>query len=463
LRSAGKRRRTRSCPDRVGDPTALDSHPSSNAPGTVHVGSKLDVGRIRIVDGMETSIQARLRAVDGSPPSEGLRPRVETADVVIVGARCAGAPTAMLLARCGHDVVIVDRAQFPSDTLSTHAIARGGVVQLQRWGILDWLLASGAPQLRRADFHVDGEIVTRAVKDRYGVDFVVAPRRHVLDPLLQQAAMSAGARLRTGISVADVTFDEAGRAVGISGRDAHGTLEIHARLVVGADGLKSRVARSVAAAVVEERPSHSALHYRYVRGDWPAIEYHLSDCGYAGVFPTHDGDACVWVSQHRATALTHRRIAADLDRAFDSMLDSVAPGLQQRLRSGTAASPVRGMLNMPNQLRAPVGPGWMLVGDAGYHRDAITGQGITDAFRDAELAAEAIDAALRDPSAEQAAFEHFHAERDRMLRDVFQITCELSRLPGRDRFIELQKQLAEAIDAQAAELAQRPIPAALAA
>ena len=137
---------------------------------------------------METCTDIRLRALDGSPPSEGPGPRIETTDVVVVGARCAGAPTAMLLARYGHDVVVVDRAEFPSDTLSTHAIARGGVVQLQRWGILERLLESGVPQLRRADFHVDGEIITRAVKDRYGVDFVVAPRRHVLDPLLQEAA-----------------------------------------------------------------------------------------------------------------------------------------------------------------------------------------------------------------------------------------------------------------------------------
>lgn len=409
---------------------------------------------------METCTDISLRALDGSPHSEAPGPRIETTDVVVVGARCAGAATAMLLARYGHDVVVVDRAEFPSDTLSTHAIARGGVVQLQRWGILERLLESGVPRLRKADFHVDGEITTRAVKDRYGVDFVVAPRRHVLDPLLQEAATSAGARIRTGITVSDVRFDDAGRAVGIAGRDAHGALEVRARIVVGADGLKSRVARSVAAPVVEQRPSHSALHYRYVRADWPAIEYHLSDDGYAGVFPTHDGDACVWVSTHHETALAHRRSTADLHSAFNSMMDRIAPALQQRMRSGTATSPVRGMMSMPNQLRAPVGPGWMLVGDAGYHRDAITGQGITDAFRDGELAAEAIDATLRDPSVEGEAFNRFHAERDRMLRDVFEITCELSCIPERDRFIELQKQLAAAIDAQAAELAQRPIPAA---
>jgi flavin-dependent dehydrogenase len=366
----------------------------------------------------------------------------------------------MLLARYGHDVIVVDRAEFPSDTLSTHAIARGGVVQLQRWGILDRLLESGAPRLRRADFHVGGEIITRAVKDRYGVDFVVAPRRHVLDPLLQAAATSAGARLRTGVNVNDIRFDAAGRAIGIAGRDAHGALDVRARIVVGADGLKSRVARSVAAPVVEQRPSHSALHYRYFRADWPAIEYHLSDDGYAGVFPTHDGDVCVWVSTHHKTALAHRRSAANLDSAFNSMMDGIAPALQERLHFRTATSPVRGMLSMPNQLRTPVGPGWMLVGDAGYHRDAITGQGITDAFRDADLAAEAIDATLRDASAERNAFERFHAERDRMLRDVFEITCELSCLPERSRFVELQKQLARAIDEQAAELAQRPIPAA---
>jgi flavin-dependent dehydrogenase len=409
-----------------------------------------------MVDGMQNTTDTNLRVLAPS----GAHGRTETADVVVVGARCAGAATAMLLARQGHDVLVVDRAEFPSDTLSTHAIARGGVVQLHRWGLLDEVIESGAPPVRQVDFHVGGEIVTRTVKDRYGVDCVIAPRRHVLDPLLQDAARVAGARIHTGTTVTDVLRDANDRAIGVAGRDAQGPVEVRARVVVGADGLKSRVARAVAAPLTEQRPSISALHYRYVHGDWPTMEYHLSDHGFAGVFPTHGGDACIWVSTPDEYALAHRGSEPDLDTAFDSMMAAIAPELLERVRAGTSTSQVHGMMRMPNQLRAPVGSGWMLVGDAGYHRDAITGHGITDAFRDADLAAEAIDATLRDPTVEPVAFERFHAERDRQVREVFEITCELSSFPERSRFIELQKQLATEIDRQAAELAGRPTAAA---
>src|SRR5512141_766298 len=112
-------------------------------------------------------------------------------DVVVVGARCAGAATAMLLASAGHDVLLVDRSTFPSDTLSTHAIARGGMVQLERWGLLQAVLDTGAPPIRAVEFHSGGLTVTRTIKDRSGIDMLVAPRRHALDTLLVNAAMSA--------------------------------------------------------------------------------------------------------------------------------------------------------------------------------------------------------------------------------------------------------------------------------
>jgi 2-polyprenyl-6-methoxyphenol hydroxylase-like FAD-dependent oxidoreductase len=114
-------------------------------------------------------------------------------DVVVVGGRVAGSATAMLLARLGHDVVVLDQASFPSDTVSTHSIARSGVVQLRRWGLLDQVLASGAPAIRQVAFNAGGESLTRRIKDKAGVDFLVAPRRHVLDTLLATAAEHAGA------------------------------------------------------------------------------------------------------------------------------------------------------------------------------------------------------------------------------------------------------------------------------
>jgi flavin-dependent dehydrogenase len=397
---------------------------------------------------------------DSPDPTTSGRPVTDAADVVIVGARCAGAALALLLARAGHDVLVVDRASFPSDTLSTHAIARGGVVQLQRWGLLDSVLASGAPPIRRIEFHTGADPVVRTVKDKYGVDHLVAPRRHVLDPLLQDAAASAGARLRMGTTVTGVLRDRSGRIVGVAGRDQFGPVELRARVVVGADGLKSRIARSVGAPLLERRSSSSATHYAYFAGDWPAMEYHLGDGSFAGVFPTHSGEACVWVCAPDRWALGHRRRHSSIDEAFRSMLDATSPALAARLLDTVRTSNARGMMSIPNQIVQPVGDGWALVGDAGYHRDAITGHGISDAFRDAELLAVALDRALRSPAEERDALCTYQHDRDRMLREIFELTCELSDVPPLPRFVELQKELAVAIDRHAGELAERPLFAA---
>ena len=177
-----------------------------------------------------------------------------THDVVVVGARAAGAATALLLARQGHDVVLVDRNALPSDTLSTHQLARPGVVQLRRWGLLDAVLRSGAPALRQITFTTPNESVTRAVKPSAGVDLLVAPRRYILDTLVADAAAMAGADLRFGVTVEGTHLDDAGRAVGVYGHDRSGApVDLAARYVVGADGLGSRVARAVGAEIIENR------------------------------------------------------------------------------------------------------------------------------------------------------------------------------------------------------------------
>jgi flavin-dependent dehydrogenase len=413
--------------------------------------------RCRPEDEMDTTPEIDTNHSDHATDRKILpSPVTDTADVVIVGARCAGAALALLLARAGHDVLVVDRATFPSDTLSTHAIARGGVVQLHRWGLLDSLLASGAPPIRRIEFHTGGDPDVRTIKDRYGVDHLVAPRRHVLDPLLQGAAESAGARVRTGTTVTDVLRDASGRVVGVAGRDERGPIELRARFVVGADGLKSRVARSVGARLLDRRSSSSATHYAYFAGDWTAMEYHLGEGSFAGVFPTHSGEACVWVCAPDDWALRHRREHSSIDDAFRAMVEATSPTLAARLLDTARTSTARGMMSIPNQIVQPVGDGWALVGDAGYHRDAITGHGISDAFRDAELLAVALDRALLSPAEEHDALCTYQHERDRMLREIFELTCELSEVPPRPRFVELQKQLATAIDRHAGELAERP-------
>jgi flavin-dependent dehydrogenase len=377
-------------------------------------------------------------------------------EVVVVGARCAGAATAMLLARQGHDVLVVDRATFPSDTLSTHAIARGGIVQLARWDLLDTVLASGAPKIHAATFHLGaGATLTRTIKHRAGVDHLLAPRRHVLDTILVSAAIDAGASFESGVGVTGTITDAQGRVVGVTARDNHGrSREIRARVVVGADGVRSRIARAVGARILDERPSDGAAHYAYVAGlDADGFEFHVGHDGFAGVFPTNGGEANVWIcSPARAAGLG----TEDRAHAFLDLVSRTSPTLADRVRHAELTSPVRGAMRLPNHVRDAAGPGWALVGDAGYHRDPITGHGITDAFRDAELLALHLGHALRGEVPESDAMAAYAAERDRALAPIFDVTCRLAQYPPLDEFTELQKQLSDLIDAEAAWLAGRP-------
>jgi flavin-dependent dehydrogenase len=397
-----------------------------------------------------------------TPSTRAATERTWSADVVVVGARCAGAATAMLLADAGHDVLVVDRASFPSDTVSTHVIARTGMVQLNRWGLLGELHDSGAPRVTTVEIDTGADLVVRTVKDRHGVDHLLAPRRIVLDALLQDAARRSGARIETGVSVDDVLRDAGGRVTGLLAHDSRGPVRVHARHVVGADGLGSRIARRVEAPVTLRRPTSGAALYAYFAGDWSGIEYHVGHDALAGIFPTHGGEACVWICTPEDVARRHQR-RGPRDAVLTGLLDELTPGFGERVHGAEQASPVRGMLRMPNHVRQAAGPGWSLVGDAGYHRDAITGHGISDAFRDAELLAVALDEALRDPAAEATALTAYGLARDRMARRIFDLTCELARFPGAERFVELQRELAMAIDNQAGELAARPARAGAAA
>jgi flavin-dependent dehydrogenase len=381
-------------------------------------------------------------------------------DVVVVGGRVAGAATAMLLARLGHDVVVVDQASFPSDTISTHSLARSGVVQLRRWGLLDDVLDSGAPAIRQVTFNAGGESISRTIKEKAGVDLLVAPRRYVLDTILVGAAERAGADVRQGVTVTALQRDGYGRVTGVSGHDRHGApVEIGARHVVGADGLRSRVADLAGAAVDQAGPACGAGQYAYYAGRrWDGFEFYVAERSFAGVFPTHDGQACIWVCDPAADARAVRRRSGSREEAFDQLLERSHPELAERLGQARRTTPVQGMLRQPNQVRQAFGPGWALVGDAGYYRDAVTAYGMSDAFRDAELLATAIDRALRGAAEEPTALAGYQAQRDRALAEIFELTCRLAAYPPVPAFIALQKQLSAAIDREATALAARPVP-----
>jgi flavin-dependent dehydrogenase len=378
-------------------------------------------------------------------------------DVVVVGVRAAGSATALLLARLGHDVGVVDRSELPSDTVSTHELARTGVVSLNRWGLLDTVIASGAPAIRRVTFHTDEGATTLRIKARSGVDCLIAPRRYILDTLLANAARDVGATLHLGVSVHEVVRGPRGRAVGIRGRDLRGgPVEIRARFVVGADGLGSSVARSVAAPIVVDRGATGASQYAYYTGlPWPEIEFFTRPGSYAGVFPTHHGEAAIWLCTPTAVARAARRTGT-AEAAFADLLRRAAPTLAAQLQDAQRTSRVRGMLSAPNQIRRGVGPGWALVGDAACHKDPVTGHGLSDAYRDAELLALALDGVLRGRLEEPVALQAYESTRRRELAEIFDLTCQIAAYPPVPEFTELTRRLGAAIDAAAAIIAARP-------
>ena len=379
-------------------------------------------------------------------------------DVIIVGARCAGASTALLLARLGYDVALVDRATFPSDTPSTHAIARGGVVQLQRWGLLDAVLAAGTSAIRSVSFHSAGTAITRPVKDSAGVDHLMAPRRHVLDALLVEAAVMAGATLHVASTVTRLLRTVDGRVSGVSLRHSDGTdATLTGRLVVGADGVRSRLAREMRAPAVVAKTSPSGTFYTYVQGlDADGFEFHVSERALAGVFPTTEDEACVWISAPAADSRPLLSAGADKTSALVGQIEAAAPELGRRIRRSVVTARVRGAVNLPHVVRHPFGPGWALVGDAGYHRDPITGHGITDAFRDAEFLARAVDRWLSGEASEAGALDGYREQRDHAIGSILDLTWALTQFPGVSRFVGLQKQLSEALEVEATLLAGQP-------
>ena len=311
-------------------------------------------------------------------------------DVVVVGGRVAGASTALLLARSGARVALVDRGTYGSDTLSTHGLMRAGVLQLTRWGLLPSLVAAGTPAIRRTAFHyADGETVEVALRPTAGVEALYAPRRLLLDRMLVDAAAAAGADVRHETTVTSLLC-EGDRVVGVRARDKQGRAQtIRAAFTVGADGVRSTIAARIGAPVVWRARSAGAVLYRYYAG-LPTIGYEWAygDGVAAGLIPTNDGLTCVFVgtAPQRMRALRRQGVA----QAFATILGEAFPALPSRVATAVPDGRLQGWPAVPGFLRRCYGPGWALVGDAGYYKDPITTHGITDGLRDAELLADAI-------------------------------------------------------------------------
>jgi 2-polyprenyl-6-methoxyphenol hydroxylase-like FAD-dependent oxidoreductase len=375
-----------------------------------------------------------------------------TYDAVVVGARVAGAATARLLARSGLSVLLVDRCRYGADTLSTHALMRAGVLQLHRWGLLDRVVAAGTPPIRRATFRYDGQVVPVPIKPAHGVDALYAPRRTVLDPILVDAAQAAGAEVRFGVAVTDVERDRDGLVSGVVGRARDGRVfRAGARIVVGADGIRSTIAERVGAAVERRGTGVGGTTYGY----WPGLavtgyEWNFRPDAASGVIPTNDGLACVFAS---ATA---RRIGRGGPGPLIRILAETDADLAARLAT-TRPPPIRTFTGLRGYVRRSWGPGWALVGDAGYYKDPLSAHGLTDALRDAELLARAIVSVVRDRADDRDALAGYQATRDALSGSLFDVIDTIARHSWTDDEIgDLLMRLNSAMSDEVKALAELP-------
>ena len=348
-------------------------------------------------------------------------------DAIVVGARCAGAPTALLLARKGYKVLLLDRGTFPSDMpFSNHYMHQTGSARLKRWGLLDALKASNCPPILTNHFDYGAFSLTGSpVPAEGGVTEAFAPRRIKLDPILVDAAVESGAELREGFSVQELVFED-GRVTGIRGHQKNGaTITEHARITVGADGMFSVVAKAVQAPEYKTGPALEGSWYAYFSGV-PMIGWHLWLRPGRVIFAYNTNDNLSLIGVAFA-ARDLPEVRTNVEKHHSSVIAEHAPELWERMRAGKRESRYVGGA-IPSHVRKPYGPGWALVGDAGYQKDPCTASGITDAFGSAEWLAEAIDAGLSGRQPMEQALAAYEETRNQTELPYFDLTTQLSAL-----------------------------------
>jgi flavin-dependent dehydrogenase len=348
-------------------------------------------------------------------------------DAIVIGARCGGSPTAMLLARDGYRVLLVDKATFPSDTMSTHLAHPPAVAALDRWGILDKLEATNCPPITRYSFNFGPVSVAGTPQPSNGADRAYGPRRIVLDALLVEAAVAAGVEMREAFTVDEVLVED-GRVTGIRGHAKGGdTVSERAKVVIGADGRHSIVAKAVEPESYNEVPPLAPAYYAYWSGlPTDGFDTYIraeSGRGWAAI-PTHDGLTCVVQGTPQADfGTTKKDVEATYLKGFE-----FEPEFAKRINSATRESGFMGAGDLAGYFRKPYGPGWALVGDAGYHKHPITAFGITDAFRDAEAVAEALDDAFSERRPFDDAMADYQRARDEEAMPIYGFTCDFAKL-----------------------------------
>jgi 2-polyprenyl-6-methoxyphenol hydroxylase-like FAD-dependent oxidoreductase len=354
----------------------------------------------------------------------------------------------MLLARRGLSVLAIDRGRHGADTLSTHALMRGGVLQLKRWGVLSALKAARTPPVHTTSFHYGDDVVAIPITERHGVDRLYAPRRTVIDRLLVDAAREAGAEVAFGARLVDLERAPDDRICGALVKLADGrTSRVEAGVVIGADGARSTVAGLVGAKTYRTARHTTSVLFSYWEGTgFDGYHWYFRPGVSAGSIETNDGAACVFA------AMPPRRFQQqarhNVEEGHRQVLSECDPRLTAAIDRGRQVGKLRGFRGMPGFFRQSWGPGWALVGDAGYFKDPITAHGMTDALIDAEVLARAVteggDSALAD----------YQRARDARALSLFEITDAVASFDwDLERVTALHRSLSDSMKHETAQVA----------
>jgi flavin-dependent dehydrogenase len=346
-------------------------------------------------------------------------------DAIVVGARCAGSPTAMLLARKGYRVLLVDKASFPSDILNGYYLQQPAVVRMRSWGLLDQLRATNCPDLRTLTFDFGDYVLRGSPPPSADIFEGYAPRRSVLDKILVDAAVGSGVELREGFAVDGLCW-EGDRVTGIRSRSKAGvSMTEQARIVIGADGTSSVVARSANAELYQAKPALTCWYFTHWSGvPVEGIEFYLRERRALVACHTNDGLTVVLAACPHDEFFEFR---TNIERNYFASLD-LAPAFAERVRGGKQEERFAGTADTANFFRRPFGLGWALVGDAGYHRDPATAQGIADSFRDAELLSEAIDDGFCGRRSLADSLAAYEEQRNAAAMPMYEFTAQLANL-----------------------------------
>ena len=323
----------------------------------------------------------------------------------------------------------VDKATFPSDTISTHIIWPHGAEIMDRWGLLDRLAATGCPPMAlNLIFDVGPFALKGGVTDTNGGRGGFCPRRTVLDKLLVDAAVEAGVELREAFTVEALLWD-GDRVAGIKGHSRTGGSDrgARARIVIGADGVHSLWPSRPRAGVRRSSRRCTANYYCYFSGfAGDDIEEYVRDHQAFGCFADKRRS-----HPHRGAVARHRfpKTCAATSRATSRQVLESTPTFAARVRERRREEKWYGTAGVPGYFRKPFGQGWALVGDASYNRDPITAQGISDAFIDAEMLCHGPRRMAWSGAAQlDDALAAHEATRDQRVTPMYEFTCQLATL-----------------------------------